>query len=106
MEPNENVASPREPVNTGYRKAWDPGTAVRNQFRSGSYTDSPYRSEFDMRAAVIEAFGEPLVIRVLDIGAPGTHEVLLRTAAVGLCHSDLHYMQGMRKFPLPGVLGH
>jgi S-(hydroxymethyl)glutathione dehydrogenase/alcohol dehydrogenase len=59
-----------------------------------------------MRAAVIEAFGEPLVIRVLDIGAPGTHEVLLRTAAVGLCHSDLHYMQGMRKFPLPGVLGH
>ena len=59
-----------------------------------------------MRAAVIEAFGEPLVIRDLAIEAPGPHEVLLRTAAVGLCHSDLHFMQGMRKFPLPGVLGH
>jgi S-(hydroxymethyl)glutathione dehydrogenase/alcohol dehydrogenase len=32
--------------------------------------------------------------------------VLLKTAAVGLCHSDLHYLQGMRPFPLPGVLGH
>ena len=59
-----------------------------------------------MRAAVIEAFGEPLVIRDLAIESPGPHEVLLRTAAVGLCHSDLHFMQGMRKFPLPGVLGH
>ena len=59
-----------------------------------------------MRAAVIEAFGEPLVIRDLAIESPGPHEVLLRTAAVGLCHSDLHFIQGMRKFPLPGVLGH
>jgi S-(hydroxymethyl)glutathione dehydrogenase/alcohol dehydrogenase len=59
-----------------------------------------------MRAAVLEEFGQPLVIRDLSIAAPGPNEVLLRTAAVGLCHSDLHYIQGMRKFPLPGVLGH
>jgi len=59
-----------------------------------------------MRAAVIEEFGQPLVVRDLVIAAPGAGEVLLRTAAVGLCHSDLHYLQGMRKFPLPGVLGH
>jgi S-(hydroxymethyl)glutathione dehydrogenase/alcohol dehydrogenase len=60
-----------------------------------------------MKAAVVEEFGQPLVIRQdLAIAAPGPSEVLLRTAAVGLCHSDLHYLQGMRKFPLPGVLGH
>lgn len=59
-----------------------------------------------MRAAVLEEFGQPLVIQDLAIAAPGPDEVLLRTAAVGLCHSDLHYIQGMRKFPLPGVLGH
>jgi S-(hydroxymethyl)glutathione dehydrogenase/alcohol dehydrogenase len=59
-----------------------------------------------MKAAVLEAFGEPLVIRDVAIAAPGNNEVLLRTAAVGLCHSDLHYMRGMRKFPLPGILGH
>jgi S-(hydroxymethyl)glutathione dehydrogenase/alcohol dehydrogenase len=59
-----------------------------------------------MRAAVVEAFNEPLVIRDLAISAPGANEVLVRTAAVGICHSDLHYLNGMRKFPLPGVLGH
>ncbi len=59
-----------------------------------------------MKAAVLEEFGQPLVIHELAIAAPGPHEVLLDTAAVGLCHSDLHYIQGMRKFPLPGVLGH
>ena len=59
-----------------------------------------------MRAAVLEEFGQPLVIQDVAIGAPGPNEVLLNTAAVGLCHSDLHYMQGMRKIPLPGVLGH
>jgi S-(hydroxymethyl)glutathione dehydrogenase/alcohol dehydrogenase len=59
-----------------------------------------------MKAAVIEEFGAPLVIRDLAIAMPGPDEVLLRTAAVGLCHSDLHYIEGMRKFPLPGVLGH
>lgn len=59
-----------------------------------------------MKAAVVEAFGEPLVIRELSIAAPSAHEVLVRTAAVGLCHSDLHYLNGMRPFPLPGVLGH
>lgn len=59
-----------------------------------------------MKAAVLERFGEPLVIRELSIAAPGPQEVLLKTAAVGLCHSDLHYMGGMRPFPLPGVLGH
>lgn len=59
-----------------------------------------------MKAAVLERLGDPLVIRDISIAAPGPHEVLLRTAAVGLCHSDLHFMQGMRPFPLPAVLGH
>lgn len=59
-----------------------------------------------MKAAVLEQFNEPLVIRDIAVTAPGPDEVLLDTAAVGLCHSDLHFMQGMRPFPLPGVLGH
>lgn len=59
-----------------------------------------------MKAAVLRQFGEPLSIEDIDIGRPGPMEVLVRTAAVGLCHSDLHYIEGMRSFPLPGVLGH
>lgn len=59
-----------------------------------------------MRAAILEAFNEPLVIRDVALAEPGPHEVVVRTAAVGLCHSDLHFMTGDRKIPLPGVLGH
>jgi S-(hydroxymethyl)glutathione dehydrogenase/alcohol dehydrogenase len=32
--------------------------------------------------------------------------VLLRTAFAGLCHSDLHFMEGLYPFPTPAVLGH
>ncbi|MFO1327171.1 MAG: Zn-dependent alcohol dehydrogenase [Rubrivivax sp.] len=59
-----------------------------------------------MKAAVLQAFGQPLVIQDLAVSPPGPDEVLVNTAAVGLCHSDLHFIEGMRPFPLPGVLGH
>lgn len=59
-----------------------------------------------MKAAVLRAYGEPLVIEELSLADPGPDEVRVHTAAVGLCHSDLHFIEGMRPFPLPGVLGH
>ena len=59
-----------------------------------------------MKAAVLRQFGQALSIEDIEIGRPGPQEVLVRTAAVGLCHSDLHYIEGMRPFDLPGVLGH
>src|SRR6185295_15033176 len=37
---------------------------------------------------------------------PGPREVLLRTAFAGLCHSDLHFIEGLYPHPLPVVLGH
>ena len=43
---------------------------------------------------------------VLWYGEPGPREVLIRTAAAGLCHSDLHFMEGKYPFPCPAVLGH
>jgi S-(hydroxymethyl)glutathione dehydrogenase / alcohol dehydrogenase len=59
-----------------------------------------------MKAAVLYEVNQPLAIE--DIGArkPAAHEVLLRTAAAGLCHSDLHFMEGLYPHPLPAVLGH
>ncbi len=59
-----------------------------------------------MKAAVMEKAGAPLVVRDVAIADPGPHEVLVRTAAVGLCHSDLHMLQGIYPLPLPAVLGH
>lgn len=60
-----------------------------------------------MKAAVLEAFNAPLVIRAIELRPPGPDEVLVRTRAIGVCHSDLHLMQGLLPLlPLPAVLGH
>ncbi len=59
-----------------------------------------------MRAAVMRAIGQPLRIEELRIDTPGPREVLVRTAATGVCHSDLHVLEGLLPNPLPTVLGH
>jgi S-(hydroxymethyl)glutathione dehydrogenase/alcohol dehydrogenase len=59
-----------------------------------------------MKAAVLRQINTPLQIEDIQIGKPGPHEVLIRTAAAGVCHSDLHFAQGSYAYPLPVVLGH
>ncbi len=59
-----------------------------------------------MKAAVLRAVREPLRIEELDVDAPGPREVVVRTAAVGVCHSDLHVIEGSLPNPLPMVVGH
>ncbi|WP_338467719.1 Zn-dependent alcohol dehydrogenase [Novosphingobium sp. ZN18A2] len=59
-----------------------------------------------MKAAVLVEPGKPLEIENLNISKPGPHEVLIRTVACGLCHSDLHFIDGAYPHPLPAVPGH
>jgi S-(hydroxymethyl)glutathione dehydrogenase/alcohol dehydrogenase len=59
-----------------------------------------------MRAAVLSESPGKLEIDDVQIDNPGPREVLIRTAAAGLCHSDLHFMEGKFPYPLPVVLGH
>ena len=59
-----------------------------------------------MKAAVLREVGKPLQIEDVQISKPGPHEVLIRTAAAGVCHSDLHFIEGSYPHPLPAVLGH
>jgi S-(hydroxymethyl)glutathione dehydrogenase/alcohol dehydrogenase len=59
-----------------------------------------------MKAAVLRAYGSPVEIEDLTLGNPGPREVRVRTAACGVCHSDLHVQQGSLPAPLPTVLGH
>ena len=59
-----------------------------------------------MKAAVFHAPNQPLTIEDIDIAKPGRREVLIRTAATGLCHSDLHIIEGKYPGPVPAVLGH
>ncbi len=59
-----------------------------------------------MKAAVLREVRKPLVIENVQINKPGPREVLIRTAAAGVCHSDLHFVEGSYPYPLPAVLGH
>lgn len=59
-----------------------------------------------MRAAIFKAVGEPLAIETVDIDRPRGREVLVKTAACGVCHSDLHVVDGFLPLPGPLVLGH
>ena len=59
-----------------------------------------------MKAAILETPGQGLFIDDVTISKPGPHEVLIRTAACGLCHSDLHFIDGAYPHPLPAVPGH
>jgi S-(hydroxymethyl)glutathione dehydrogenase/alcohol dehydrogenase len=59
-----------------------------------------------MQAAVLERFGGPLVIEDVDVAEAGPDEVLIRTAACGVCHSDRTIQLGAQPRPLPFLLGH
>ncbi len=59
-----------------------------------------------MKAAVMRANDAPLELEEITVDAPGPGEVLVKTAASGICHSDLHVIEGNLPMPPPGILGH
>ncbi len=59
-----------------------------------------------MRAAVLRSIPGELTIEEVQIDNPEPHEVLVRTVAAGVCHSDLHYLTGAYDTPIPTVMGH
>ena len=58
------------------------------------------------KAAILIEPGKPLVVEEVVVDKPGPHEVRIRTAACGLCHSDLHFIDGAYPHPLPAIPGH
>jgi S-(hydroxymethyl)glutathione dehydrogenase / alcohol dehydrogenase len=59
-----------------------------------------------MKAAVMRAQNAPLSLEEVRIDDPGPGEVLVKTAASGICHSDLHVIEGGLPVPPPCILGH
>lgn len=47
-----------------------------------------------MKAAVVRAFGQPLVIEEVAVPMPGPGQILVKIAACGVCHTDLHAAEG------------
>lgn len=48
----------------------------------------------EMNAAVVEAFGEPLKLRRFPVPTPAAGQILVKTEACGVCHTDLHAARG------------
>ena len=61
-----------------------------------------------MQAARVERFGQALVMRELDVPTPGPGQILVKTEACGVCHTDLHARNGdwPVKPTLPFTPGH
>ncbi|BCL83250.1 alcohol dehydrogenase [Ktedonobacteria bacterium brp13] len=59
-----------------------------------------------MKAAILEAPATELIVTSIDCQEPQAGEVLVKLAASGVCHSDLHVIHGTQATPLPVVLGH
>jgi S-(hydroxymethyl)glutathione dehydrogenase/alcohol dehydrogenase len=59
-----------------------------------------------MKAAVLHEQNTPMEIEDVEISKPGPREVLVRPVAVGVCHSDLHFLDGSYPYMLPTILGH
>ncbi|WP_419917696.1 Zn-dependent alcohol dehydrogenase [Candidatus Poriferisocius sp.] len=59
-----------------------------------------------MRGAVLHTSPGELVVENLTVDKPHPNEVLISTTYAGLCHSDLHFMDGHWAVPAPMVMGH
>jgi len=59
-----------------------------------------------MKAAVFHGAHQPLTIEEVDIDTPKAREIVVKTVASGVCHSDLHFVDGYYPHPAPAVLGH
>ncbi|MCH2173889.1 Zn-dependent alcohol dehydrogenase [Myxococcota bacterium] len=59
-----------------------------------------------MKAAIFQQAHQPLTLEDVQQQAPAADEVLVRTVCSGVCHSDMHFVDGAWEMPLPTVLGH
>lgn len=59
-----------------------------------------------MKAAVLREINRPLEVGEVQIDQPGSREVLVRTRATGVCHSNLHFVEGKYRISMPAILGH
>ena len=59
-----------------------------------------------MKAAVFHGPHQPLTMEDIELDAPGPREIVVKTAATGVCHSDLHFVDGLYPYAAPAVLGH
>ena len=56
-----------------------------------------------MKAAIFHGPNQPLTIEDVEVDKPQDREVLVKTAHSGVCHSDLHFIDGFYPYPAPAL---
>ncbi len=59
-----------------------------------------------MKAAVLNEAKKPMTIDEVELDAPVAGEAKVRVIAAGVCHSDLHFIDGVYPTRFPTILGH
>jgi S-(hydroxymethyl)glutathione dehydrogenase/alcohol dehydrogenase len=59
-----------------------------------------------VKAALFRGPKQELTIEEIQLDKPGPREIVVKTVAVGVCHSDLHFVDGLYPMAAPAVLGH
>jgi succinate semialdehyde reductase (NADPH) len=90
-------------MKTGVLWRTPPCEAARAARKLGGHGRPPRST---VRAAVVRRHGGPFAVEELRDPQPRAGEVLVRVAACGVCHTDLHIHDGSVPFPAPMVLGH
>ena len=57
-----------------------------------------------MKAAIFEQVNQPMKIQDIELADPQGREILVRTVAAGICHSDLLFYEGGWEHKLPTIL--
>ncbi|GAV61064.1 ADH_zinc_N domain-containing protein/ADH_N domain-containing protein [Cephalotus follicularis] len=91
--PNDNDDDRRDNVKSPH---WKSSLSSAYHVSSGGY----------MRGAVFWEPNKPLTIEDFHLPRPKAGEILVKTKACGVCHSDLHVIKGEIPFATPCVLGH
>ena len=66
----------------------------------------PSQSFRKMKAAVLRQVKGRMEVEDIIFPKPKFGEVLIKVTSVGVCHTDLHGMEGHIAFPIPAVFGH
>ena len=97
----------RSPPTGRSRRRRGRGSASSPTSTRSSATASGSRGAVRIQAAVLHEPGTPLSVQDVELGAPRAGEVLVRVAAAGVCHSDLHLAEGhLGPGRSPAVPGH
>jgi S-(hydroxymethyl)glutathione dehydrogenase / alcohol dehydrogenase len=84
-----------------------PAQVTETAFPVQRGTEEEPPSTIKMRAAVLREPGQPVVVETVLLEPPRRGEVLVRVAAAGVCHSDVHLADGLLgEGRWPMVLGH